>query len=131
MDYSYPNNAKAQLDYIILINKKRINSALNCKAYLPFKGISSNHRIVMAKICLSQLRNKKQTVKTTHYDWSSLTNGDISNRYSVTVRKKLDTLQDTSERYTLNDEYENFVTSQMEAVVECILTKLKAKCNVP
>ena len=55
--YTAPNNAKAQMDYI-LINKKWINSALNCEAYSSFKGLSSDHRIVTAKIRLSLRRNK-------------------------------------------------------------------------
>ena len=40
--YTYANNAKAQIDYI-LINKKEINSALNCEAYFSFEGVSSDH----------------------------------------------------------------------------------------
>ena len=38
--YTYANNAKAQIDYI-LTNKKWINSALNYMAYSSFKGVSS------------------------------------------------------------------------------------------
>ena len=43
--YNYPNNAKAQHDYI-LINKTCIGSALNCEAYsflkeyFPITGLS-------------------------------------------------------------------------------------------
>ena len=48
----YPNNCKAQLNYII-INKKWINSALN-----SFERVSSNHRIALAKIGLSLRRNR-------------------------------------------------------------------------
>ena len=49
--YTYANNAKAQLDYI-LINKKWNNCTLNFKAYSPFEGLSSDHQIVTAKIRL-------------------------------------------------------------------------------
>ena len=104
---------------------------MNCESYSSFEGVSSDHRIVSAKICLSLYRNKKQTLKTTHYNWSSLTNKDISNKYTLTVRNKFDTLQEISEANTLNDEYENFVTSHMEAAAECILTKPRVKCRVP
>ena len=38
----------------------------------------------------------------------------------IIVRNKFDTLQETSERQTLNDEYENLVTTHMEAAAECI-----------
>ena len=44
--YMYANNTKAQIDYV-LINKKWKNSAMNCK------GVSTDHRIVTAKIQLS------------------------------------------------------------------------------
>ena len=88
---TYPYNSKAQLDYI-LINKKWINSTLNCEAYSSFEGVSSDHRIVTAKICLSLHRNKIETIKTTSYNWSSLTNRDISNKYAVTVSNKFNTV---------------------------------------
>ena len=47
--YTYANNTKAQIDYVF-INKKWKNSAMNYEAYSSFKGVSSNHRIVTAKI---------------------------------------------------------------------------------
>ena len=50
--YTYANNSKAQIDYIF-INKKWKNSVMNCEAYSSFKGVSSDHRIVTAKIQLS------------------------------------------------------------------------------
>ena len=50
--YSYANSTKAQIDYI-LINKKRNASALNCESYSSFKGVSSDHQIVMVKIQLN------------------------------------------------------------------------------
>ena len=40
---------------------------------------------------------------------SSLTNRDIRNQYTVTVRDKYDTLQETSETHTLNDKKENLL----------------------
>ena len=46
---TYPNNTKAQIDYIS-INKKWNNRALNCQAYSSFEGESTDHRIVTAKI---------------------------------------------------------------------------------
>ena len=50
--YTYAKNSKAQIDYV-LINKKWKNSAINCEAYSSFEGVSSDHRIVRAKIRLS------------------------------------------------------------------------------
>ena len=50
--YTYANNNKAQIDYIF-INKKWKNNTVNCEAYSSFRGVSSNHQIVTAKIQLS------------------------------------------------------------------------------
>ena len=58
-----------------------------------------------------EIRNK---VKIIGYDWSSLTNRDISNKYRITIRKKLD-----NPVY----KYKSFVTAHIEAVEECIPTK--------
>ena len=103
---------------------------MNCEAYYSFEGVSSDHRIISAKIHQSLCRNKRQTVKASQYDGSSPTNSDIRNHYMVTVRNKFDTLQETSEKHTPNDEYENFVTTHMEAAAECIPAKPRAKCRV-
>ena len=54
--YTYANNAKALRDYII-INKKWINSILNCEAYSSFKGLSTDEKIVTAKIQLEYNTN--------------------------------------------------------------------------
>ena len=85
----------------------------------------------LLKEYLSLHRNKKQIDKTMCYDWSSFTNRDISNRYMVTERNKFNTHQEISETYTLNDEYENFVSAYMEEAAECIPTKSRAECRVP
>ena len=50
--YIYANNNKAQIDYVF-INRKWKNSAMNCEAYSSFEGVSSDHRIVTAKLQLS------------------------------------------------------------------------------
>ena len=84
--YTYPNNAKAKLDYI-LINKKWINNTPPLKEYLLIRVI------VTAKIHLSLCRNKKQTAKITCYDWSLCINSDISNEYTVTFRNKFDIIE--------------------------------------
>ena len=51
------------------------------------------------------------------------------NQYMVTVINKFDTLQKPSERHTPNDKYENCVTAHLEAAVECLSSKLSAKCR--
>ena len=55
-----------------------------------------------------------------------LTNSDIWNKYTVTVRYKFGTLQETLEKYTPSDEHENFVTTHIEAAGEYIPVKSRA-----
>ena len=66
--YTYANNSKAQIDYIF-INKKWKNSAMNCEAYSSFEGVSSDHRIVTAKLRISLRKNATRTATTKHDDW--------------------------------------------------------------
>ena len=108
--YTYANNAKAQIDYVF-INKKWNNSAWNCEAYSSFEGVTSDHRIVTAKIRLSLRRNMARKITTVHYDWSLLNNRDIRDRYTLTLRNKFNALPEKSETHTPNDEYENFVNA--------------------
>ena len=76
--YTYANNT--QIDYV-LINKKWKNSAMNCEAYSSFGGVSTDHRIVTAKIRLSLRKNDKRTATTKHYDWALLSNRNIIDKY--------------------------------------------------
>ena len=111
----------------VLINKKWKNSAMNCEVYSSFEGVSSDHRIVTAKIRLSLRKN----ATTKHYDWALLNNRDIRDKYVLEFRNRFETLQEKTEKSTPNDEYENFVNAHLEAAVKCIPTKLKTKYRVP
>ena len=46
------------------------------------------------------------------------------------MKNKFDTLLETFQRHSPNDEYENFVTTHLEAAFESILIKPRAKCWV-
>ena len=93
------------------MNKKWINSALNCEADSSFEGMSSDHRIITAKIRLSLRKNGKSTTKTAHYDWSMINNRDISDKYTITLRNKFNALQKILKTLNSNDEYETFVNA--------------------
>ena len=93
--------------------------------------MSSDYRIVTAKIRLSLRRNAVRITATVHYDWSLLKNRDIRDKYTLTLRNKFDALQEISETPTPNDEYKNFVNAQLEAAAECIPIKQRAKPRVP
>ena len=128
--YTYANNTKAQIDYV-LINKKWKNSAMNCEAYSSFEGVSTDHRIVTAKIRLNLRKNAKRTAITKHYDWALFNHKDIRDKYVLELRNRFETLQEKTEKSTPNDEYENFVNAHLEAAAKCIPTKLETKCRVP
>ena len=128
--YTYANNSKAQIDYVF-INKKWKNSAMNCEAYSSFEGVSSDHRIVTAKLRLSLRKNATRKVTTKHYDWALLNNSDIRDKYVLELKYRFETLQEKTEKGTPNDEYENFVDAHLEAASKCIPTKPRTKYRVP
>ena len=128
--YTYANNNKAQIDYVF-INKKWKNSAMNCEAYSSFEGVSSDHRIVTAKLRLSLWKNATWTAITKHYDWALLNNRDIWDKYVLELRNRFETQQGKIEKGTSNDEYENFVEAHIEAASKCIPTKPRTKYRVP
>ena len=83
----------------------------------------------MAKIRLGLWRNATWTTTTVHYDWSLLSNRDIRDKYTLTLRNKFHELKKT-ESHTPNYQYENFVNAHLEAA-ECIPTKERAISRVP
>ena len=111
------------------MNKKWINSALNCVAYSSFEGVSQHchSKDTSESLC----RNTTQTIKTTHYDWSLRNNRNISDKYTIALRNKFDAIQEIFETPTTKDEYENFVNVHAEAAAECIPTKLSDKHRIP
>ena len=104
---------------------------MNCEACSSFEGVSTDHRIVTAKIRLSLRKNAKRTATTKHDDWALLNNRNIRDKYAVELRNRFETLQEKTEKSTPNDEYENFVNAHLEAAAKCIPTKLKTKYRVP
>ena len=128
--YTYANKSKAQIDYV-LINRKWKNSAMNCEAYSSFEGVSSDHRIVTAKVRLSLRKNATRKATTKHYDWALLNNRDIKDKYALELRNRFEALQEKAEIGTPNDEYENFVEAHLEAAAKCIPTKPRTKYRAP
>ena len=98
---------------------------MNCEAYSSFEGVSSDQRIVTAKIRLSLRKNAKRTATTKHYDWALLNNRDIRDKYVLELKNRFETLQEKTEKNSPNDKYENFVNAHLEASANCIPTKLK------
>ena len=95
---------------------------MNCEAYSSFEGVSSDHQIVTAKLRLSQRKNATRKATTEHYDWVLLNNRDIRDKYVLELRNIFETLQEKTEKGTLNDDNENFVDAHLEAALKCIPT---------
>ena len=91
--------------------------------------MSSDHRIVTAKIRLSLRKNATRTSTTVHYDLALLNN--IRDKYALALRNKFDALQEKTETHTPNDEYENFFNAHLEAAAEYIPIKQRTKSRVP
>ena len=104
---------------------------LNCEAFSYLESVSSDHRIVTAKIRLSLRRNAALPTTTFHYDRSLLNKWDIREEFTLTLRNKFDVLQEISEKPATNDEYENSVNDHLEAAAECIPTKQRAEPRIP
>ena len=104
---------------------------MNCEAYSSFEGVSSDHRIVTAKIRRSLRKNATRTTTTKHYDWAILNNRDIRDKYVLELRNRFETLQEKTEKGTPNDEYENFGNAHLETAAKCIPTKPRTKYRFP
>ena len=104
---------------------------MNCEAYSSFEGVSSDHRIVTAKVRLSLRKKTTRKATTKHYDWALLNNRDIRDKYALELRNRSEALQKKTEKGTPNDEYENFVEAHLEAAAKCIPTKPRTRYRVP
>ena len=104
---------------------------MNCEAYSSFDSLSSDHRIVTAKMRLILRQNATRIATTKYYDWALLNNRDIRDKYVLELRNRFETLQEKTEKGTPNEEYENFVNAHLEEPVKCIPTKPRTKYRVP
>ena len=67
---------------------------MNCEAYSSFEDVSSDHRIVTAKVRLSLRKNATRKATTKHYDWALLNNRDIRDKYALELRNRFEALQE-------------------------------------
>ena len=126
-----PNGNRAQLDYLIINNKWR-NSAKNCRAFNSFVSVSSDHRVVSARLRLTLRANKKKITTTTAYDWSVLRHNTETRQFFITiVTNRFALLQDSSETVCANNTYQRFEKACKEAAASIIPQKAKAKERKP
>jgi len=129
--FEHPNGSKAQLDYM-LVNRKWINSCLNCEAYSSFSSVNSDHRIVSAKIRLSLRANKNISNREPPFNWSCLKmDNDICSHYTVEVKNRYAALQEQNDTLSPNEEYNNFIIAHQESAKLHIPLKPKVRKRVP
>ena len=97
--YTYANKSKAQIDYV-LINRKWKNSAMNCEAYSSFESVSSDHRIVTAKVRLSLRKMPHVKRQPSTMTGPLLNNRDIRDKYALELRNRFEALQEKAEKGT-------------------------------
>ena len=114
-----------------MINRKWKNSSKNCRAYGSFEIIASDHRIVSARLKLSLRSNKKKTIKTTIYEWTTLKNPDIQKKFICEVLKKFENLNDETSNISTNTFYDHFETSCRKTAIDIIPFKEKLKKRFP
>ena len=78
---------------------------MNCEAYSSFQGVSSDYRIVTAKIRLNLRKNVTRTTTAIYYDKALLNNKDIRDKYVISLRNEFDPLQEKKE---IHVEFEDF-----------------------
>ena len=100
-------------------------------AYSSFEGVSSDPRLVTAKVRLNLRKNATRTTTTVHYDWVLPNNRDIRDQYAIALRNKYDALKEKTETHTPNEECENFVNAHLETAAEFIPTKQRTTSRVP
>ena len=79
---------------------------MDCETSSSFEGESSDHQIIKRQILRKNAARKTTTV---HYVWFLLNNWNVRDKYTLTLRKNFDRLQEKSETNTPNDKHENFV----------------------
>ena len=85
---------------------------MNCEAYSSFEGVSTDHRIVTAKIRLILRKNAKRTATTKHYDWALLNNKDIRDKYVLELRNRFETRKKVHQ--TMNMKISSMHTSRQQ-----------------
>ena len=128
----YANGSKGQVDYI-LINRKWLNSIMNCEAYSSFDSMNSDHRIVTSQIRLS-VRASKPKRRTNVYCWDALRNDEeIHSRFSVAVKNKYEALcSEVDLDSPCNTElYNNMVTACTAAAEETLPKRPVVKTRLP
>lgn len=101
---------------------------MNCQAFNPFEGVSTDNWIVFTAIRLSFTRsNKKKQSTFPPYKWSLLT---VKDKYAIVVMIKTEILQTSAEEPSPNITYNYFITLPEETSADVIRSKPKHQQNI-
>ena len=129
--HCHPNGSKSQIDFLLL-NKKWINSALNCEAYNTFEGVSTDHRIVSGTFQLSLRATKKKSLATPPFDWKQMKyDNHLKERFCLTLNNRFEALINETVSPTTDQQYTAFVKAHKEAATEHMPLKPKVKQRIP
>ena len=118
----------AQLDHI-LIRSKWINSARNCRAYNTV-GVSSDHRILCARIDVSLRASVREPKKPVRFETSRLTDLDIQRNFERALAVKYSPLL-ANEHLLPQERYDGLLQAVTEAADETIGRKQRAPNSAP
>ena len=115
----------AQLDHI-LIRRKWINSARDCRAYNTV-GVSSDHRILCAKLVVSLRASITEPKKAVRFETSRLELPGIQQRFEQSLASKYKSLvYQAAEQPLAQDKYDWLIQALTEAADESIGRKPRA-----
>ena len=129
--FEYPSGERAQIDYLIFRKKWR-NSIHDSRSYSSFCSVSSDHRVVSARVKLS-LRSSKQAkphpMKT--IDWKEVSsNQTLSKQFAVDVFNKFHALSpDEISSDNIETVYDNLIKSTEEVALSS-LPKKKRRTDI-
>ena len=129
--HTYPNGAKAQLDYVLMNNKWK-NSALDCEAFNSMENLESDHRLVTARLRLSLRANRVSRAKIQPHDWTALTySREIREQYIIETRNRFEALNSEKIDHDPNTLYNNFVQANAEAATAILPKKPRSRRMTP
>jgi len=128
--FTYPNQQRAQLDYI-LMNRKWHSSAVDCEPYNTFHSVGSDHQIVTARIRLS-FRSNVKSQRSQQHDWSKLlTDNDVRLAYTVEVNNRFEVLQAADESSTAESVSTNIIRAHEYAAKRHVPSRQRRRRRVP
>ncbi|CAF1120680.1 unnamed protein product [Didymodactylos carnosus] len=132
--WRHTSGQTAQLDHI-LVNSKWRNSVRNCRAYNTM-NVDSDHRVVCCKFKLRLRATKKCSVTNIRYNYASLKNDRVNERFNKVLANRFEALQnvrandqpnlDKGEKVKIQSCYDTLIESIDAAATEVLERQKKS-----